>query len=482
MADADHLSADSSPSGISAPSTGLMSGKLPDIRTLNKKPIFALGIICLAVLAAITYGGLQRGETAAPGGENGLAKVTPANSLDQDAGSVSPDDGVGYNRRGGRRGLPNPAVSASAPLAVTPVEQQAAGQQAGLAQPTQQELQFQEQERSRALALADQRRQEREEQARRRAEATQAAIEARAAYVRRATESPTSVDVGGGGQNYGAGGAGGASAGGGNGSYTPALVQLQKAMADAATGRGAAGQAGAGTTAPMSEDADPNGQSRKAAFARSLEDSTPRNTVRSTRQGSITPYEVKAGWLIPAAMEHGINSDLPGQLTAIVRQDVYDTATGQLLLIPQGSRLVGLYDSNVAYGQDGLMVIWSRIIFPDASSVDLEGMPGTDAAGYAGFRDEVNNHYGRLIGFGVLTSLMGAAYQLSQGNTSSTTQTPSQVAGQAVGQQLAQMGIEITKRNLRVQPTIEVRPGYQFNVRVSKDLVFNRPYSYGNIR
>lgn len=233
---------------------------------------------------------------------------------------------------------------------------------------------------------------------------------------------------------------------------------------------------------PVREEDDQNKQQRKEAFIRSMESVPDRNFVNSTRKAGLSKYEIKAGWVIPATMEHGINSDLPGIITARVTQNVWDTATGRFLMVPQGAQLVGTYDSQVAYGQNSLLVVWRRIIFPDGSSVDLEGMGGVDESGYSGFRDKINNHYGRIFGFGLLTSLFSAAFQISQNNNQQIGQapTPAQTAGTAVAQQMSQLGIEIARKNLKVQPTIEIRPGYQFNVRVDKDLVFSRPYVYGN--
>ncbi|MEN2388496.1 TrbI/VirB10 family protein [Comamonas sp. A7-5] len=265
---------------------------------------------------------------------------------------------------------------------------------------------------------------------------------------------------------------------------------LQTLQAMAGQGGAAAGRAPMPAGAPSfggQREEDQNMQAQKQQFVRDMEAVPDRNHVNSTRKGQISPYEVKAGWIIPATMEHGINSDLPGKITARVTQNVYDTATGNFLLIPQGAQLMGAYDSQVAYGQNGLLVSWRRIIFPDGSSVDLEGMGGSDASGYAGFRDKINNHYGRIIGFGLMTSLFSAAFQISQNERNNGTNgyqqpTASQTAGAAVAQQMSQLGIEIARKNLRVQPTIEIRPGYQFNVRVDKDLLFSRPYAFGNAR
>lgn len=229
---------------------------------------------------------------------------------------------------------------------------------------------------------------------------------------------------------------------------------------------------------------DQNMQAQKQQFLRNMEMVKEQNYVSSTRKGQTSPYEIKAGWLIPAAMNHGINSDLPGQLTATVTQDVYDSATGKHLLIPQGATIIGGYDSQIAYGQEGLLVGWPRLIFPDGSSINLGSMGGSDQSGYAGFRDEINNHYGRLIGFGVLTSLFSAAFQVTQNSNANSgpysQPSAAQTAGSAVAQQMTQLGIEVSRKNLRIQPTATIRPGYLFNVRVEKDLIFPRPYVYGN--
>ena len=135
-------------------------------------------------------------------------------------------------------------------------------------------------------------------------------------------------------------------------------------------------------------------------------------------------------------------------------------------------------DSNVAYGQNGLQVIWHRIIYPDASSIDLSGMIGQDAQGSSGFRSEVDNHYQRLVGFAVLSSLFSAGFQLSQSHRASVLQNPSagEIAAGAVGQEVSQVGAQITRRNLNIQPTIKIPIGYKFNVRVNRDILFESPY------
>ncbi len=221
-----------------------------------------------------------------------------------------------------------------------------------------------------------------------------------------------------------------------------------------------------------------NMQSRKEAFLTGARTGQADDYLRSTREAPLSRYEIKAGWEIPAVLEQSLNSDLPGELNALVTSNVYDTATGLYLLIPQGSRLTGKYDSRVSYGQDGVQVAWSRIIYPDASSVDLDGMMALDSHGNAGLRDKVDHHYTRLIGFSVLTSMFTAAFAISQRSNQSalTYPSPAQTAGSAVGQELSQTGAQITRRNLNVQPTIKVPAGYKFTVRVNRDILFDAPY------
>jgi type IV secretory pathway VirB10-like protein len=222
-----------------------------------------------------------------------------------------------------------------------------------------------------------------------------------------------------------------------------------------------------------------NLQSQKEAFLAQSRSAAWNDYLKSTRTAPVSKYEIKAGWEIPAVLEQGLNSDLPGELKALITSNVYDTASGKYLLIPQGARLVGRYNSLIGYGQNGVQVVWNRIIFPDASSIDLEGMAGQDEQGYSGLRHSVDNHYKRLIGFAALTSLFSAGFQLSQSRTTSVLQYPSagEVAGAAVGQQATQLGAEVTRRNLNIQPTIKVPAGYKFNVRVNRDMLFDAPYA-----
>lgn len=232
------------------------------------------------------------------------------------------------------------------------------------------------------------------------------------------------------------------------------------------------------------EEKDINRAEQKRAF---LSDRKPQgrgeNYLPGGREAPLSPYEVKAGTVIPAIMVGGINSDLPGQIIGQVTENVYDTATGRHILIPQGAKLVGTYDNAVTSGQERVLAAWTRIIYPDASSIDLGKMPGTDQSGFAGFQDEVNNHFWKTFGNALLLSVLSAGVQISQGG-----ETPGdnglnaqQIIAAGLGQQFGQLGQEFARRNSQIQPTLEIRPGYRFTVMVTKDIVI-RPYRPAALR
>ena len=192
----------------------------------------------------------------------------------------------------------------------------------------------------------------------------------------------------------------------------------------------------------------------------------------------MSPYELKRGSVIPATLVTGINSDLPGRITAQVSQNVYDSATGRHLLIPQGSKLFGRYDSNVSFGQNRVLVVWTDIIFPNGSTLQIGGMAGTDAAGYGGFKHRVNNHYLRTFGSAVLVALIGAGtdMMISQDrNAFGTANSAEDAARRSFAETFGRMSEQTVSRNLNVQPTLEIRPGYRFNVLVDQDIVFPGP-------
>lgn len=218
---------------------------------------------------------------------------------------------------------------------------------------------------------------------------------------------------------------------------------------------------------------DDNRQDDKAGFLNDTRQDNP--YLPALLSKPVSAYQVMAGTIIPGLLLTGINSDLPGQIVGQVSQNVFDTVTGRHLLIPQGTRIIGHYDSRVTYGQERVLIVWARLILPNGSSISLEGMPGVDLSGYAGLNDQVDNHYGRLLGGVVLGSLLGAAGQLSQGSTNTDNPTFAQLAAQGAAQNINQTGQQLTRKNLSVQPTLGIRPGFRFNVFVTRDVVL-QPY------
>lgn len=214
-----------------------------------------------------------------------------------------------------------------------------------------------------------------------------------------------------------------------------------------------------------------NQQNEKKAFLKRAEGKSD-FYLDSDLKKPVSPYEVKAGTIIPAQFETGINSDLPGTITARVSRNIYDTVTGNYLLIPQGTKVIGQYDSQVAYGQERVLMAWSRLIFPNGDSFDLQGQPGVDLAGMSGISDKVNHHTFRVFGSALMFSLFGAVGQLSQPKNE-TNQFPSngQIIFGAIGQQLTQTGAQLVMKNMNIQPTIEIRPGAKFNILLTKDMV-----------
>lgn len=200
--------------------------------------------------------------------------------------------------------------------------------------------------------------------------------------------------------------------------------------------------------------------------------------LNSDVQKPASPYVLQAGFVIPATLISGINSSLPGQIMAQVSQHIYDSPIGKWRLIPQGSRLVGTYTSDVEYGQARVLVAWQRIIFPDGKTMDIGAMPGADGLGYAGFNDQVNNHYLRIFGSALIMSAIVAGSTYSQRDAGSTfgRQNAGSIMSQALGQQLGLVTANLIRKNLNISPTLEVRPGYRFNIIVTKDMKFSKPY------
>ena len=217
-------------------------------------------------------------------------------------------------------------------------------------------------------------------------------------------------------------------------------------------------------------DDDPGRQIRKLDFLGDRSESSTDNP--HAIEDPITPFEVMAGTVIPASLITGINSDLPGTVIAQVTQNVYDSVTGHYVLIPQGAKLIGRYDSVIAFGQSRALLVWSRIIYPDGASVSIDNMPASDVAGYSGLADQVDFHTFRILKGVVLSTLLGVGTELSFGESESDLVRALRESAQSSANRSGQ---KIVQRNLDIQPTIKVRPGWPLRVIVHKDLVL-RPY------
>ena len=185
-----------------------------------------------------------------------------------------------------------------------------------------------------------------------------------------------------------------------------------------------------------------------------------------------SPFQLMAGSVIAASLITGLNSDLPGQVIAQVTEPIYDTATGAYLLIPQGARLIGVYDSVVAFGQSRALLVWQRLILPDGSSIQLDNLPATDAGGYAGLADKIDFHTWQLLKGVALSTLLGVGAEISFGDNESDLV---RAIRQSTQQSASQAGQQVVSKQLDVQPTLRVRPGWPLRVIVHKDLIL-RPW------
>ena len=212
-------------------------------------------------------------------------------------------------------------------------------------------------------------------------------------------------------------------------------------------------------------------QDHKLAF---LNGNIDRDTVSPDRvQAPASSFTLQAGAVIPAALLTGLRSDLPGPVTAQVTEDVYDSPTGKILLIPQGARLIGQYDAQIAFGQSRALLVWNRLIMPNGRSIVLERQPGADPEGYAGLEDEVDNHWGMLFKAAILSTLLSVGSEA--GNSNNNQNSVVQALRQGASQSFSQVGEQVVGRSLNVQPTITIRPGFPVRVLVTHDLVLE-PY------
>lgn len=210
---------------------------------------------------------------------------------------------------------------------------------------------------------------------------------------------------------------------------------------------------------------DPNAQGRKEAFVGNLD---PRGDVNPhVLTPPPSPYTLSAGSVIAASLITGLRSDLPGLVTAQVTENTYDSATGQILLIPQGARLIGSYDSVVAFGQSRALIVWQRIVMPDGSSIRIDNVPATDPAGYAGLADKVDRHTWSLLKGVAISTMLGVGPNLTFTGESDLVQA----IRESTQQNVSRAGDQITSRNLQIQPTITIRPGAPVRLVVHRDLI-----------
>jgi len=229
----------------------------------------------------------------------------------------------------------------------------------------------------------------------------------------------------------------------------------------------------------FAEEVDPNHQKDKIDFTQNQnKPNAPEEVTYSTQivQKSISPYQLMAGTVIRGVMITGINSDLPGQVLGQISENIYSTVTGKFLVIPQGSKIIGQYDSNVTFGQERVLIVWTRIIFPNGSSLALDKLEGVDLSGYAGFKDKVDNHVGRITTSVVIGSVLSAAALMATGSNTTDTSFKA-AAGAGIFQNISNAATNLLQKNLNIQPTLIIRPGYQFDIFLNKDIIFTEPYN-----
>jgi len=413
------------------------------MKRLNRVPLFVgIGILVL-FLAVLVYGLSSRGLRFGQHDPNDSGSGTPASTF------------ADQLKRGVKDGIIGDREEQQPVFQPTPVPQQQEANRPVEALP---KVEPREPRRSRmesdeewnARMLREQREQIFREQQRQR----MASLQARGA----ALDSPLKVDI----ADVSAQAPGAASAGARQSNTAPSGAQDLYA---AALRAGAAGQV------------DQNGQASKEDFFNA--DIKDLGYLPNQVVPQQSRYELKRGSVIPATLITGINSDLPGRITAQISQNVYDSATGHYTLVPQGTKLLGRYDSKVSFGQNRVLVVWTDIIFPNGSTLQIGGMAGTDAEGYSGFNDKVDNHYIRTFGSAALVALIGTGIDMSmpESSTLATQDTASDAARRNFAETFGRVAEQTISKNLNVQPTIKIRPGYRFNVLVDQDIIF--PGNYG---
>jgi type IV secretory pathway VirB10-like protein len=215
---------------------------------------------------------------------------------------------------------------------------------------------------------------------------------------------------------------------------------------------------------------DPNNQGRKLDLVNGKPDKDIYNP--HALQKPISPYELLAGTVISASLVTGVNSDLPGTVIAQVTEDLRDSVSGRYLLIPAGSRIIGKYDSVVAFGQSRALIVWQRIVVPNGTSIQIDNQPATDTEGYTGLEDDVDYHTWQLLKGVALSTLLGVGSQVTFGSANSDLV---EAIRESTQENANQAGRQVIDKNLNLQPTITVRPGWPLRVLLSRDLVL-APY------
>ncbi|WP_315927420.1 IncP-type conjugal transfer protein TrbI [Mesorhizobium sp. SP-1A] len=427
--------------------TAARSGDQKDTRRLNRLPIIVAIVLVVLFLGVVVIGLSWRGLPFGRGNDIGGASNAPASSFgDKLKQGVS--DGI--------IGEPDPReVFQPTPV----IQQQPQEKEAPVEAPRQT---AREDRRPRLESegewLARLQREQDEQYIRERQRQRMARLQARAG----ALDSPLKVDI----------------------------SDLQRAASNSAdagrqnqggnptTGTGGASDlyAAAMRSGLLGQNADPNGQTWKEDFFN--QDIKDLGYLPNQVVPQFSPYELKRGSVIPATLITGLNSDLPGRITAQVSQNVYDSATGYRLLIPQGAKLFGRYDSKVSFGQERVLVVWTDLIFPDGATLQIGGMAGTDAEGYGGFKDKVDRHLLRTFGSAALVAIIGTGIDMAmpQSSTLATQSTASDAARRNFAESFGRVAEQTISKNLNVQPTVRIRPGYKFNVLVDQDIIF--PSSY----
>lgn len=211
-----------------------------------------------------------------------------------------------------------------------------------------------------------------------------------------------------------------------------------------------------------------NHQQKQASSSNTLFQDKGEMYLNHSKQKPRSPYELKTGSLIPAVLIGGINSELPGKIIAQVRESVYDTATGNHLLIPQGSKLIGVYGSQIKHGQNRVMIAFNRVVFPNGQALNIGAMNGIDQEGYSGFEDQVDNHYFKIFGSAFLLGMLSGEINIENSKVTFVSGHQGFNTSQTV---LEQTAGKMISKNLNIAPTIKIRSGYRFNIFVTKDMI-----------